>query len=98
MVRAEERKTVTLPLDKAGRFQVYEAKQIALAAGDMVRITQNGFTRENQRLNNGDLRQVKGFTQDGDIKLANGWVIPKDYGNFDARLLRHVLQLAEQER
>ena len=71
-----------LPLDRAGRFQVYEAKQIALAAGDMVRITQNGFTRDNQRLNNGELRQVKGFTPEGDIKLSNGWVVPKEYGNL----------------
>jgi conjugative relaxase-like TrwC/TraI family protein len=82
MVRHQNERPATLPLDKAGRFQVYEAKQIALAAGDMVRITQNGFTRDNQRLNNGDLRQVKGFTPEGDIKLSNGWVVPKDYGNL----------------
>ena len=66
----------------AARFQVYESRKIALAAGDMVRITQNGFTMDKQRLNNGDLKQVAGFTKDGDIKLANGWVIPKDYGNL----------------
>ncbi len=82
LVRHQNGRTATLPLDKAGRFQVYEAKQIALAAGDMVRITQNGFTRDNQRLNNGDLRQVKGLTPEGDIKLSNGWVVPKDYGNL----------------
>jgi hypothetical protein len=33
-------------------------------------------------LNNGDLKQVNGFTKDGDIKLANGWVMGKDYGNL----------------
>jgi conjugative relaxase-like TrwC/TraI family protein len=80
--RHQDGRTATLPLDKAGRFQVYEAKPITLAAGDIVRITQNGFTRNNQRLNNGDLRQVKGFTPEGDIKLSNGWVVPKDYGNL----------------
>jgi ATP-dependent exoDNAse (exonuclease V) alpha subunit len=73
---------VILPLGKAARFQVYESRQIALAPGDRVRITQNGFTRDRQRLNNGDLKQVKGFTQDGDIKLGNGWVVPRDYGNL----------------
>ena len=82
VVRHQNERTATLPLDKAARFQVYEAKQIALAAGDMVRITQNGFTRNNQRLNNGDLRQVKGFTPEGDIKLSNGWVVPREYGNL----------------
>jgi conjugative relaxase-like TrwC/TraI family protein len=73
---------VLLPLDMASRFQVYESRQIALAAEDMIRITQNGFARDKQRLNNGDLKQVAGFTKAGDIKLANGWVIPKDYGNL----------------
>jgi conjugative relaxase-like TrwC/TraI family protein len=71
-----------LPVDKAARFQVYESRTIALTVGDMVRISQNGFAQGGQRLNNGDLKQVKGFTKDGDIKLTNGWVIAKDYGNL----------------
>jgi hypothetical protein len=74
--------TILLPLDMAARFQVYEPQKIALAAGDWIRITQNGFTRDKQRLNNGDLKHVKGFTKDGDIKLSNGWVLPKDFGNL----------------
>ena len=73
---------VVIPLDHACRFLVYESRNIAVAAGDMVRITQNGFTADGQRLNNGDLKQVKGFTPAGDIKLVNGWVVPKDYGNL----------------
>jgi hypothetical protein len=28
------------------------------------------------------LKEVKGFTADGDIRLANGWVIAEDYGNL----------------
>jgi hypothetical protein len=71
-----------LPLDMAARFQVYESGEIALAADDWVRVTQNGFTKDGHRLNNGDLKQVKGFTKDGDIKLANGWVITKNFGNL----------------
>jgi hypothetical protein len=74
--------TTMLPLNMAARFQVYECREIALAPGDWIRITQNGFTKDKQRLNNGDLKQVKGFTKEGDIKLANGWVIAKDYGNL----------------
>jgi conjugative relaxase-like TrwC/TraI family protein len=82
MVERQNGGTASLPLDVAARFQIYESRQIALAAGDWIRITQNGFTKEKQRLNNGDLKQVKGFTKDGDIKLANGWVLAKDYGNL----------------
>jgi len=72
----------SLPMDKAAWFQVYEKQQIPVAPGDMIRITQNGFTKDKRRLNNGDLKQVSGFTKDGDIKLTNGWVVPKDYGNL----------------
>ena len=82
MVERQNGATASLSLDMAARFQVYESRQIALAAGDWLRITQNGFTKKKQRLNNGDLKQVMGFTKDGDIKLANGWVISKDYGNL----------------
>jgi conjugative relaxase-like TrwC/TraI family protein len=82
VVERQDGGTASLPMDMAARFQVYESRQIALAAGDWLRITQNGFTKEKQRLNNGDLKQVKGFTKDGDIRLANGWVVSKDYGNL----------------
>ena len=82
LVERQNGGTASLPLDVAARFQVYEARNITLAAGDWLRITQNGFTKEKQRLNNGDLKQVKGFAKDGDIKLANGWVLAKDYGNL----------------
>jgi len=75
-------KPALLPMDQAVRFQVHESRTLVLVSGDMVRITQNGFARGGQRLNNGDLKQVAGFTKDGDIKLANGWVVAKDYGNL----------------
>jgi conjugative relaxase-like TrwC/TraI family protein len=81
-VTRQNGETAVLPLDMAARFQVYESRKIALAGGDMIRITQNGFTNDKRRLNNGDLKQVKGFTKDGNIKLANGWVIAKDFGNL----------------
>jgi conjugative relaxase-like TrwC/TraI family protein len=75
-------KAAFVPLNQSAHFHIYESRQIALAAGDMIRITQNGFTIDKRRLNNGDLKQVKGFTKDGDIKLTNGWVVSKDYGNL----------------
>jgi ATP-dependent exoDNAse (exonuclease V) alpha subunit len=81
-VARQNGETAVLPLNMAAHFQVYESRKIALAAGDMIRITQNGFTNDKRRLNNGDLKQIKGFTKGGDIKLANGWVIAKDFGNL----------------
>ena len=82
IVERQNGQNAPLPLDTAARFQVYEVRNAVLALGDWIRITQNGFTQEKHRLNNGDLKQVKGFTKEGDIKLANGWVLPKDYGNL----------------
>ncbi len=82
LAKRQNQQTAMLPLEKAARFQVHEVRQIALAPGDMIRITQNGFTKTQHRLNNGDLKRIKGFTTDGDIKLENGWVIAKDDGNF----------------
>jgi len=81
-VERQNGETASLPLGQATRFQVYESRNIALTAGDRIRITQNGFTKDKHRLNNGDLKQIKGFTPDGDIRLANGWVVSKDYGNL----------------
>jgi len=82
IIERQNGETTLLPLNQAARFQVYESREIVLAAGDWIRITQNGFTKDKRRLNNGDLKQIKGFTADGDIRLVNGWVVSKDYGNL----------------
>jgi len=72
-----------LPLSQSSRFQVYETQTLPLVPGDKIRITQNGFTNDGKhRLNNGAVYQVKGFTKTGDLKLTNGWVIDKNYGNL----------------
>lgn len=81
---------VPLPLAQAERFQVYEPETLRLAKGDRLRITQNGFARgprrggrlSKSRLDNGDIFEVDGFTKDGDIRLVNGFVVPKSYGGI----------------
>jgi len=82
-VQDEKGREQPLPLYQSARFQVYETQTLLLVAGDKIRITQNGFTADGKhRLNNGAVFQVKGFTHAGDLKLSNGWVIGKDYGNL----------------
>jgi conjugative relaxase-like TrwC/TraI family protein len=84
-----------VPLNEAARFQVYEARQVALAQGDKIRITMNGFvpreagrvrglmgSKGKDRLDNGSIYEVEGFTKKGDIRLGNGFVIPKNYGGI----------------
>lgn len=81
-----------LALGNAKRFAVFAPGKVALAKGDKVRPTMNGFTRESRRgllgkkgkdrVNNGAVYEVAGFTKDGDIKTTNGLILPKDYGGL----------------
>jgi hypothetical protein len=89
VVRSDGSKTM-LPMSEARKLQLYRPEKLAIAEGDRVRITQNGFTRETRRgagkpgdrLNNGAVYEVEGFTRAGDIKLTNGFIVPKDYGGL----------------
>jgi len=80
-----------LPLKEAAKFQLYAAGEVALAKGDRLRITQNGFAKDpragalgasKKQVNNGAVYEVEGFTRDGDIKLNNGYVLPRNYGGI----------------
>jgi conjugative relaxase-like TrwC/TraI family protein len=84
-------KTVLLPATEAKKFQVYETQRLGIAQGDKLRITMNGFTRETRlgllgkggdRLNNGSIYDVAGFSKTGDIRLTNGFTVQKDYGGL----------------
>ena len=90
VVRAENAQgaILELPLDKADRFDVFEASEIEIAAGDELRITRNGFAESRdpsgrkQRVNNGRVYRVAGFELNGDIRLENGFVLDRDYAHL----------------
>jgi len=69
------------PTELAKRFEVYRPTQFALAVGDRVRITAGGKTKEGERLSNGSLLTVQGFTKRGDIIVDRGLVIDRDFGH-----------------
>jgi conjugative relaxase-like TrwC/TraI family protein len=73
---------VVPPTDLAERFEVYRPAQLALAAGDRVRITAGGKTRDGKKLSNGSLFTVQGFNRRGDIIVDRGWVIDRDFGHL----------------
>jgi conjugative relaxase-like TrwC/TraI family protein len=90
-IKRKDGSVAALPLTEAKRFQLYDEAGLRLAAGDKLRITQNGFTKETRRgllksggdrLNNGAIYEVAGFTRNGDIRLANGFTLQKDYGGI----------------
>jgi hypothetical protein len=73
----------TIPTELADRFEVYRPVALPLAAGDRVRITAGGKTKDGKhRLNNGSLLTVQGFTRSGDIIVDHGWVIDRDFGHL----------------
>lgn len=80
-----KKENLKLPMKEAGKFSVYQPEEISLAKGDKIRITQNGFSNEKKRLNNGNILSVKGFDKKGNILASTGKndvVLSKDYGNL----------------
>ena len=76
-----------LPLKQARRFDVYRTRELAIAKGDRIRITRNGEAKvegqaKGARVNNGDIYTVHGFTNEGDIRLDKGRVLPKIWGHM----------------
>lgn len=71
-----------LDLSNPERLQVYGERDIALAIGDSIRITQN-YKSGKVRLDNGSHYTVKRFTNNGFIELNNGVLIRNDFGHLD---------------
>jgi conjugative relaxase-like TrwC/TraI family protein len=83
MVSRGRGQTTVLPVKDALRFELYEKRELRLAAGDKIRITQNGMSADGKhRLINGSIHTVAGFDRAGNIVLDNRQVVPKDYGNI----------------
>jgi conjugative relaxase-like TrwC/TraI family protein len=79
VVRPEQ----ALPLDQAARFNVFRSRSLTLSSGDLVRITHNGLTADQEHaLNNGAVYRVSRFDKRGDIVLENGWTVAKDFGHL----------------
>jgi conjugative relaxase-like TrwC/TraI family protein len=72
-----------LPFHDARRFQVYHTRKLALAAGDLIRVTRNGKTLDGKhRLNNGAVYQIRRFDAQGNLVLDNGWTVSKSFGHL----------------
>lgn len=82
IARRRDGSNVQLPTEHAARFQVFAPYRLDLAAGDRVRITQNGITDDGHKLTNGSLYTVKGLTPAGDVMLDNGWRLGRDFGHL----------------
>lgn len=86
-VKNAKGEVLTLPLAEKTKFSVFEKTEIGLSQGDRIRITQNGFSDNKKRMNNGNILTVSGFDEKGNIiahaeRSEVAMVISKDYRNF----------------
>lgn len=77
-----DQRTIRLPLEQPGRFQVYETDRVGIAAGDMIRITVNGKTEDGNIVSNGALHKVQTITEEGEIVLEKGWRLGPAFAHF----------------
>jgi conjugative relaxase-like TrwC/TraI family protein len=56
--------------DLGSRFQVYQERELALAVGDVVRVTQGGKDADGERVNRNARYIVQGFDGDGRVLLG----------------------------
>jgi len=82
MMRGVDGQERELSKNQVDRFQVFEKESISLRQGDLIRITRNGKSQNGRRHSNGNVREIAGFTKEGNIKLTTGAVIDKQDGHF----------------
>ena len=76
--------TRLLPLQHSDRFEVYSQNELGISVGDKIRFSSGGTTKDGKgRISNGRLDTVKSFDRQGNIVLANGKVMDRNYGHID---------------
>lgn len=82
-VRKNDGTEVGLPMKVPGRFEVYALRKLNVAAGDMLKVTENSSDKtRSHRYNNGDVVKVARFGSDGEIVLTDGRSLPKHFGHL----------------
>lgn len=87
MIKNENGHTVPLPIQKSSDYDIFSKSEMAIAKGDTIRITRNGFDQEKNRLNNGQMLEVVSVSKKGDIVLRNviskgTYKLKQDYGHI----------------
>jgi len=77
-----------LPMSKSHRYSLYQEKEIQLAKGDKVLITDNSFDANGKRLNNGTMLEVTKVSASGKIELKNevsksSYELDKSFGHLN---------------
>ena len=64
-------------------FQAFRPERVTIGAGERLRMTRNGTSKDGHRLNNGTIVSVTSFTAEGDLVTDRGWVIDRAFGTWD---------------
>ena len=84
VVRRASGERIALDLARESEaFQAFRSERITIGAGEQLRITRNGLSKDGHRLNNGTIVTVTGFTTEGDLLTDRGWVIDRAFGTWD---------------
>jgi conjugative relaxase-like TrwC/TraI family protein len=75
-------RTAKIPFKQLDKLSVCQSKEMALCPGDRLQLKANGRSVENMRLANGELVTVKAVGADGQIVLADGRTLDKNYRQF----------------
>ncbi len=73
---------IALPLKATEHFQVFEEREIRVGRGEQIRITRNGKSVNDRRLNNGNVLTVEKFKKNGNMVLSNGAELDGKHGHF----------------
>lgn len=82
-VKDRKGKEQALDLSQAKRFNIYDKRELKLASGDRIRITEGHKSKDGRRLNNGAIYKVKRVAENGDVTLSNKAVLDANAGNVD---------------
>jgi conjugative relaxase-like TrwC/TraI family protein len=71
-----------IPLKQLGKVTACQSREMALSPGDRLQLKANGRSVENKKLANGELVTVKAVRPDGQIDLADGRTLDKNFRQF----------------
>ncbi|MFT3909724.1 MAG: MobF family relaxase [Ferruginibacter sp.] len=86
IIGLEDSKEICIEKEKT-KFDVFLESSLEVSKNDLIRITRNGFDKQNKRLNNGQELQVIDFEKDNCIKLINPqskteYILKEDFGHI----------------
>ena len=82
LVVENDARLAKIPFNGLDKVTVCQSKEMALSPGDKLQLKANGRSVENKKLANGELVTVKALCTDGQITLADGRTLDRNFRQF----------------